>query len=215
MIKILDRLFLLRMIQWIKENDLISDFQFGFMAGKSFVDQLCGLMNDLESKKDKALFLLSVDSKGAYDRADNVTLYKRLKDNGLPSEWHPNVFNLLFCRTFKVTSQTESSSSWIPLRIGVPQGLPSAPILFKLYINATLKELNSWSKGTYLDVDDNTICIQTRSNESRREFIHRTSSVANSVGRTYRKIKGVIAKAKSVLILFSNNLKAQIFQESR
>jgi hypothetical protein len=172
-------------------------------------------MNDFERKKGKALFLLSVDLKGAYDRVDNVTLYKRLKDNGLPSEWHVYVFNLLFHRTFKVTSQTGSSSSWIPLCIGVSQGLPSPPILFNLYINATLKELNSRSKGTYPYADDNTICIQTSSNESSQEYIHRTSSVVNSVERTYRKIKGVLAKAKSVLIPFSNNLKPQRFQESR
>ena len=178
------------------------------MGGKSSVDQLCRLMNDLESKKGKALFLLSVDLKGAYDRVDNITLYKRLKDNGLPSEWHPYVFNLLFRRTFKVTSQTGSSYSWIPLCIGVPQGLPSAPILFNLYINATLKELNSRSKGTYPYADENTICIQTRSNESRREFIHKTSSVVNSVDRVYRKIKRVLAKAKSVLIPFPQQFQA-------
>ena len=124
MIKILDRLFFLRMIQWIKENDLISDLQFGFMAGKSSVDQLCRLMNDLESKKGKALFLLSVDLKGANDRVDNVTVYKRLKDKGLPSDWHRYAFHLLFRRTFKVTSQTGISSSWTPLRIGVPPDLP-------------------------------------------------------------------------------------------
>jgi hypothetical protein len=177
MIKILDGLLLLRMIQWIKKNGLTSDLQFGFMAGKSSVDQLCRLMNDLESKNGKALFLLSVDLKGAYDRVDKFTVYKRLQDNGLPSEWHPYVFNLLFRRTFKVSSQTKMSSSWIPLRSGVPQGLPSAPILFTLYIDATLKELNSKSRGTNPYADDNTICIQTRPNESCPEFIHRTSSV--------------------------------------
>jgi len=56
-------------------------------------------MNDLDSKKGKELFLLSVDLKGAYDRLDKVTQYKRLKDNGLPSEWQLYVFNLLFRRT--------------------------------------------------------------------------------------------------------------------
>jgi len=183
-------------------NDLVSDLQFGFMAGKSSVDRLCRLMNGLESKKGKALFLLSVDLKGEHDRVDNVTQYMSLKDDGLPSEWHPCVFNLLFRRTFQVTSQTEISSSWMPLRIGVPQGLPSAPILFNLYINATLKELNSRSKCTYSYANDNTICIQTCHNESRREFIHRTSSVVNSVEKTYRKIKGVLAKTKSALIRF-------------
>jgi hypothetical protein len=86
MIKILDRLLLPRMIKWIKEHDLISDLQFGSMAGTSFVDQLCRFMNDLKSKKCKALFLLSVDLKGAYDRVDNLILYKRLKDDRLSSE---------------------------------------------------------------------------------------------------------------------------------
>jgi len=93
-----------------------------------------------------------------------TSLYKkRLKDNGLPSEWHPYFFNLLFCRIFKVSSQTGSSSSWIPLRIGVPQGLTSAKILFNLNMNATLKELNSRSKGTCPYADENTIYMRLRS----------------------------------------------------
>jgi hypothetical protein len=123
-IKILDHLLLLGMIQWIKENDLISDLQFGFMAGKSSVYQLCGLMNDFERKKGKAIFLLSIDLKGAYDRVDNVTLYKRLKDNGLLSECLSYVFNLLFRPTIKVSSWNGISSFWIPPRIAVPQGQP-------------------------------------------------------------------------------------------
>jgi hypothetical protein len=47
------------------EERLLSDIQFGFMAGKSSVDQLCLLMDELESKKGKAGFLLSIDLKGA------------------------------------------------------------------------------------------------------------------------------------------------------
>ena len=122
---------------------------------------------------------------------------------------------LLFRRTFKVSSQTGISSSWIPLCIGVPQGLPSAPILFKLYINATLKELNSKSRGTYPYVDDNNICKQTRPNEFRQEFIHKTSSVVNFVQRTYRKNKGVLAKAKNVLIPFFQQFQGTEISESR
>jgi len=71
--------------------------------------------------------------------------------------------------------------------------------------SATYTSMQLWSsrsKGTYPYADDNTICIQTRSNESRREFIHKTSSVVNSVERTYRKIKRVLAKAKNALIPF-------------
>jgi len=58
----------------------VSDMQFGFMAEKSSsVDKLCRLMNDLESKQGNADFLLSIDLKGAYDRVENVNLYRKLK----------------------------------------------------------------------------------------------------------------------------------------
>jgi len=119
-----------------------------------------------------------------------------------PRNGTPYVLNLLSRRTFKVTSHTGISSSWIPLRIGVPQGLPWAPILFNLYIRATLKEFTSKTTGTCPCADDNTICIQTHPNESRAEFIHRTSSVVNSFEGTYPKMKCVPAKPKSVLIPF-------------
>lgn len=201
-VKIMDRLLLLKLLDWIRENNLITDLQFGFMAGKSSVDQLCRLMNDLESKKGTAMFLLSVDLKGAYDRVDNILLYNKLKDSGLPEEWRPYIFHLLFSRSFKVISNTGISSHWTPLRIGVPQGLPSAPILFNLYINATLKELNAKSSGSYPYADDNTLGIQSRARESRPELVHRTASFVNMVESRYRQIKGVLAKSKSVLIPF-------------
>ena len=61
----------------------MSDIQFGFMVGKSSVDQLCRLMNDLKSKKGKAGFLLSIDLKGVHDRVHNVKLYRKVKESGM------------------------------------------------------------------------------------------------------------------------------------
>jgi hypothetical protein len=76
---------LLVLLKLVQEERLVSDIQFGFMVGKSSVDQLCRLMNDLESKKGKAGFLLSIDLKGAYDRVDNVKLYRKLKESVMPA----------------------------------------------------------------------------------------------------------------------------------
>jgi len=58
-VKILDGPLLLKLLQWIQQKKVITDLQFGFMAGKSFVDELCSLTSDLESKKGTVMFLLS------------------------------------------------------------------------------------------------------------------------------------------------------------
>ena len=138
------------------------------MAEKSSVNELCRLVNDLESKEGMAMFLLSVDFKGAYDRFDNVLVYKELRDSGIPEEWRPCTFKLLFIRSFKVISYTGNSSSWTLLRIGARQGSLSAAILPNLYINATLKELNEEGNGSHLDADDNTLGIPAR---AQRTFV--------------------------------------------
>ena len=110
-VKIMDRLVLLKVVHWIQEERLVCDIQFGFMTEKSSVDQVCRLMNDLESKNGKAGLLLSIDLKGAYDRVDNVKLYRKLKESGMPTQWHSYIFHLLFDRQFKVLSKTGMSST--------------------------------------------------------------------------------------------------------
>jgi hypothetical protein len=171
-VKIMDRLVLLKLVHSTQEERLVSDIQFGFMAGKSSVDQLCRLVNDLESKKGKAGFLLNIDLKGAYDRVDDVKLYRKLKESRMPEQWHSYLFYLVFDRQFKVLSKTGMSSTWRPLRIGVPQDLPSAPLLFNLYINEILETMNFRSNGSHPYADDNTSTItHVKRNQTLSSFI--------------------------------------------
>jgi hypothetical protein len=70
----------------------------------------------------------------------------------------------------------------------------------KLYINATLEELNSRSNGSYPYADDNTLRYHARHKESKPEFVSRMCQVLASVEKAYHKIKGVLSKEKSDLL---------------
>jgi len=157
---------------------LITDLQFGFMAGKSSVDQLCSLMDDQESKKGTAMFLLSVDLNWAYRRVDNLLMYKKLKEKGLQKNGDPISF------TYSLVDISKWSLTQVFRPPGLVHWLPSTPIWFNLYIEPTLKELNrhAW----YLYADDNTLSIQSRPKESRSELFHGTASLVNIVDGRYR-----------------------------
>jgi hypothetical protein len=43
----MDRLLLLKMLQWIQEKELTADLEFGLVPRKSSVVQLCRLITDL------------------------------------------------------------------------------------------------------------------------------------------------------------------------
>jgi len=63
-----------------------------------------------------------------------------------------------------------------------------APLLFNLYINATLEELNSRSNGSYPYADENTLRYRTRHKESKPEFVSRMRRVLVSVEKGYENI---------------------------
>ena len=88
----------------------------------------------------------------------------------------------------------EKDGAVVDLDIGVPRGLPSAPLLFNLYISATLEELNFRSNGSYPYADDNTLRYHARNKESKPEFIFRMPRVLVSVEKGYEKIKGVVSR---------------------
>jgi len=127
---------------------------------KSSVQRLRRLMSNLESKKGKALFLLSLDLKGTYERVDNILLYSKLKASVHLHEWRSYIFHLLCSGTFKVLNPSGISSTWTPLWIVVPQRLHSAQNFFNLYINATVKELSCTSSEAYSYAD--TLGLQSR-----------------------------------------------------
>jgi hypothetical protein len=200
LLKLLDKSFNQHLLQLVDQHDLISTKQFGFTKGRSSVDQLVRMIDAIKLRKRRAV-LFSVDLKGAYDRVDNVQLYERLKELIEPG-WRNYLFNLLFKRKFRVTSMNSTHEQWFDLREGIPQGLPSGPTLFNIFIDPCLRLIDANVDDSFPFADDNSLLIVQKEREKNKSFLQRVSAIIRKITLIYRGPKALLSQTKSALLAF-------------
>jgi hypothetical protein len=207
LVKIVDRLFLSRLKLWCDEKNCLLPSQYGFRTGMSANDQILRLIETVRKSKrnNQRAMLLSVDLSKAYDRVDLEALYQTLIKLELPMSWRKYVHRLLFDRSFQVCSYS-SHSDWYHMNVGVPQGLPSAPILFNIYLNECLKDIEDDLKmTTFPYADDNSILITTSQTTGHLE--RSTARAIKKVSQQYSKVQALLSPSKSKLVPFRNKSK--------
>lgn len=113
---------------------LISPLHFGAISGRSAVDAVATLTQDVERAfgKKEVLTALAFDIKGAFDCVTETRLTWRLKEQGIPLKLIRWVATFLQDRTAAIQLDGQTGAQK-PVQIGVPQGSPVAPILFMLF----------------------------------------------------------------------------------
>ncbi|KAL1448062.1 hypothetical protein WDU94_013884 [Cyamophila willieti] len=155
--KILEKIVNTRLEEYIGQNNIIHDRQFGFRRGLGTEDALLQLTTYLhrqidDSKKIIAVFL---DVKKAYDSVDHTILLHELTKLGLD-----DTVLLWFKSYLKDRRQKLKLDDYIsePLTChdySIPQGSVLGPALFNIYIN----NLPKVSKGlVYCYADDACVC---------------------------------------------------------
>ena len=163
--KVMERVLADYLWNFINTNNLISQEQYGFRQQHSTVDQLLCTYADITALCDqgKIVDLIFFDYAKAFDRVSHQILLAKLHQLGISNivlEW---IRCFLMRRTMKVRVAGRLSKA-LPVESGVPQGSVLGPILFLLYINHVIADIDC---GVKIFADDIKIYLGIEVDERR------------------------------------------------
>ena len=134
--KLLERLMYVRITEFINENDVLSNLQFGFRKNHSTTIALTLLHDKISKFLFDGEYILGVflDFSKAFDTVNHDILLHKHYAYGIRGVAHEWLNSYLSYRTqFVVFNGIESTKRTVTCR--VPQGFILGPFLFLLYIN--------------------------------------------------------------------------------
>ena len=155
--KLQEKVIFKHLYNFLQFNKLISPVQSGFRPGDSTVNQLIHIYHIISGAldKNKDVRLVFCDISKAFDRVWHKGLLFKLSKIGVKGKLLEWFTDYLSDRQQRVTLQGHTSN-WKSIRAGVPQGSVLGPLLFLIYINDIVSNLQCSAR---LFADDTTLYI--------------------------------------------------------
>ena len=135
--KLFSLILLKRLENYIREKNLISPKQIGFMKGHGTSDHVFFLQTIIEkvvNKGKKKLYVAFIDFKKAYDTVDRHILIKRLTKLGINGIFLRNIASMYMKTEYNIKLKGGHLKA-IHSNLGLKQGDPLSSMLFNLYID--------------------------------------------------------------------------------
>lgn len=199
--KLFERLLLPRLQNFVDENEVLKDFQYGFLPGKSTTLQLHRVTKLLKSniRSRMTTGMLAIDLQSAFDSVWHEGLIHKLITIGLPTYLVRLVQSYLNDRYFSVKVGS-SLSQRREITAGVPQGGVLSPLLFNIYIH----DLPCPADITIAQFADDTAALAKSHRTST--VVRRLQKAANAFIRYFRRWRIKLNPSKTEACLFGRKI---------
>ena len=168
--KVFERCIHRHILQYLTTNNILTDSQSGFLPGDSTVNQLLSIYNSLCENYDKSITSQSIyfDISKAFDRVWHRGLLLKLDAIGIRGRLLKWFESYLKKRKQKVVIKGDNSDEKV-VTAGVPQGSVLGPLLFLVYINDIVDNIQSVIK---LFADDTSLSNSSQCENVRQESLN-------------------------------------------
>ena len=167
--KVFERLVFKYLFNHLRDNNILTPLQSGFIPGDSTVNQLTFLYNTFCRALDegKEIRVVFCDIKKAFDRVWHAGLLHKLRACGV-SDSLLNWFHDYLSNRRQRVIIPGANSDWAYTKAGVPQGSVLGPLLFLVYINDIVHDIGS---NIRLFADDTSLYIIVNDPETSADLL--------------------------------------------
>ncbi|MCG8046489.1 MAG: reverse transcriptase domain-containing protein [Candidatus Thiodiazotropha endolucinida] len=200
--KVLERLVFKYLFNHFRDNNQLTSLQSGFVPGDSTINQLTLLYNTFCHALDcgKEVRAVFCDISKAFDRVWHNGLIFKLQAAGVTGEVLTWFKSYLSDRKQRVVLPG-TTSDWVYIRAGVPQGSILGPLLFLLYINDIVVDIGS---NIRLFADDTSLFIVVDNPETAANCLNSDLSKISQWAKTWL-VSFNPSKTESLLISRKRN----------
>ena len=168
--KVMERCVFKHVYNYLHANNIITRLQSGFQPKDSTINQLLDITNQFGKALDegKEIRVVFCDISKAFDRVWHAGLIAKLKSIGIKNSLLQWFRNYLKNRKQRVVINGVSSS-WSEIKAGVPQGSILGPLLFLIYINDIVNDIQT---NIRLFADDTSLYIIVENPISSADFLN-------------------------------------------
>ena len=179
MCKITERVVFNQLMDFLNQNKLLSDFQYGFRPKHSCSDAMLSILRTIHSqlRSNKKVCLITLDIQKAFDSVDHKLLLNKLQNIGCDNQ-SMNWFNSYLTNRTQFVKNGNNESDVLVVKKGVPQGSVLGSLLFCIFINDLIS--TDIDGHIYLYADDSSLICSADSYQELENKVNFSLSIINN-----------------------------------